>query len=75
MLLQTFPHLPVIFYEECSTKGTCVSAHTSFKKLTTCKEMCIIPKNSRTVPLPHSVWGIYKAMTWFLKFWQITRWH
>lgn len=52
---------------------TCVTenAHISFKKSTICQEMCIIHKNSRTVLLSHSFWGIYKAMTCFLKSLQI----
>lgn len=68
VLLQTFPHLPIIFCEECSIKGTCVSAHTSFKKWTICKEMCIIHQNSRTVPLPHSVWAYTKLWHGFWSF-------
>lgn len=50
---------------------TCVTAHTSLKQSTVWQEMCIICRNSRTVPLPHSVQGTYKAMTWFMKFWPL----
>lgn len=49
------------------------NAHISFKKVTIFKEIDIIHKNSITVSLPHLLWGMYKAMTCFLKFLQITQ--
>lgn len=49
------------------------NAHVSFKKSTICKEMYIVHKNSTTVSLPHLLWGIYRAVTCFLKFLQITQ--
>lgn len=56
---------------------TCFTAngHIDFKKWTICKEICILHKNSRTVPLPHSLWGIQKARTCFLKLLQSIQLH
>lgn len=66
--VQTFPRLPVIFYEEYSSKSMCVccvTAHTSFKKLTICEEMYIILRILNSAPAPFNLGHIQSHDTVF----------